>query len=576
MISVLLKNSRKIAINTFRTQTKTNYFSYLIVAAVFGFITYFLSSLIFTMSESISADLFGVILSYGFLLIIGFLILVGVPQIFKQLYSASDLDLLFTMPISTKHIFLVKFIESFMGVPLFMFILLSVPLYLYGISISAAFLYYPVVALVLLAILTIGLSIAYWLNLLIIQIVPKGKINEYMTVMSMFSGVIVYFMFNGLTSNLAIGKSIPSLPQWLPVTWGSNAVVDVINGSDSFLTPFVLLMILAAFFAFVTLTLVDKGFRVGWIQMNESGGRKKKSKAIKKEHKLRHPIIAIGKKEGLTIKRDMREWLQYAPFLFIIIILFNVLTNLEDIGYANDATEISWPIAQVLLLIIAALIMGDISSATISRESRSLWFLRVLPLSGRDIAIGKLWISWLVPFLLITFIEIFVSVLSGWSIIQLLSGIVMKGLFTIGMSSIGLWFGTVGAKFNPNKPLMRVKFGVAIIMMISSYLYLFIALMPYLLLVLPMNTISFFEEVSLHADGLFGFIATIIYTSLTWRETNPIVMHTMMIGVMVVFSIGISYVFIMASARKIDKGINIEIVHESNAKSLLNKSKMRL
>src|SRR5699024_635521 len=195
MMTALLKNQWKIFINTMKSQPGKNYFSYFVMFVVFAILLYWFSAGIWAIADVITEPVFAGILSYGFLLVIGFIILLGLPQVFKHLYSATDLNLLFTMPIPTRYIFWIKYLQSFVGIPLLVFVLYVVPLFVYGAFIGANVLYYPVVLLVLLSVIVVGLSIAYLFNLLLVQVVPASKVNEFMTVMSVLSGIFVYFLF---------------------------------------------------------------------------------------------------------------------------------------------------------------------------------------------------------------------------------------------------------------------------------------------------------------------------------------------------------------------------------------------
>lgn len=228
MIKVLLNNQRKILMNTFRTQPNKNYIGYFFSFAILTVLLYFLSKGVWAVGESISVPVLTGILSYGFLMIIGMIILLGLPQVFKHLYSATDLGLLFTLPIPTRHIFWVKYLQSFIGIPLMVFVFFVVPMFIYGILIGANLLYYPVMILVLISLNVIGLSLAYLFNLVLIQVVPASKANEFMTAMSVLSGIFVYLMF--MIPNLANDRpltevllsGLPLFPDWVPVSWARD------------------------------------------------------------------------------------------------------------------------------------------------------------------------------------------------------------------------------------------------------------------------------------------------------------------------------------------------------------------
>ncbi len=76
---------------------------------------------------------------------------------------------------------------------------------------------------------------------------------------------------------------------------------------------------------------------------------KRKSVNLKKERAqgVSHPVIAIGKKEWLSIKRDMREWMAFLPLAFFIVFpLIGFISGDVSLSELRGFNEISWPIAQ--------------------------------------------------------------------------------------------------------------------------------------------------------------------------------------------------------------------------------------
>src|SRR5690625_6738358 len=105
MMKILIKNEAKQLWNSLRTQKKSHLVSYL--AAMIGLLFFLgvLTQAAWAMSSSVTEPVFAGILTYGCLLIVGMIILMGVPQVFKDMYSTTDLEQLFTLPIKTKYIF---------------------------------------------------------------------------------------------------------------------------------------------------------------------------------------------------------------------------------------------------------------------------------------------------------------------------------------------------------------------------------------------------------------------------------------------------------------------------------------
>lgn len=582
MVKVLLGNQWKMLINTIRSQGIKSYGIYLISALFLAGILYFVSRGIWAVHEDITDPILAGALSYGQLMMIGLIILIGLPQVFKNLYASTDLELLFTLPIPTRKIFWVKYLQSFFGVPLFTFVFLLVPLVVYGIAIQASILFYPVLIVTLLAVIVIGLSIAYLFNLGLIQIIPASRANELMTVMSALSGLFVYLLmmiprFANDSSLLDLLLSgVPLFPKWVPISWGSNAITTAAHGSMDFLVPLFLLVVFSIVLVFLASSLVEKGFRTGWIRLSEGGSKKKKRKSAKgtASPSLHRPAIAVGIKEWYMIKRDMREWLVFMPILFFIIApLIGFFQGGADLSEIRAYPQITWPIAQIFFLFLYAVFNGTVSASSIAREGSAAWVIRTLPLSGKSIALGKLWISWLLPFVIITVIEIIAGLALGWAIKDFLLGILMKAVITIGISAMGLWFGTIGAKYNPKNPQQRLKFFTTMLLQMLSLVYLIITFIPYVLLILPVDMIDFVAEVREDTSGFFGAIVSFVFTILKWRTDSPLVMGIVGVILLLLIPIVIGTLFTLASGRKLDKGIVIEQVHSAQTKGLFGGKK---
>lgn len=578
MMKTLLKNERHILLNTIRTMPIRNIIGFGLVIMILSVFLYFVSRAILSVGSTLTPNIFMSLFSYTFLFVLGFVILLGTAQVFKDLYTADDLQILFTMPIQTRHIYWLKYIKSFVNVPLFIVILFIIPLWIFGLSTKASIFFYPVSLIVLIMISLIGLSISFLLNLILAQIIPANRANEFVTIMSFFSGIFAYFLFmypsmrEGGELLETIGEGLPILPKWIPITWGAVAVVETISGSWRFVLPFILLIVLTIVLIILSTLLTERGFRHGWIRLNE-GGRTKKRKRTKKltTYKVRHPIIALGKKEWYTIKRDMREWIALMPIVvFFIFGLFGFFTSGGiKLVTLREYSHISWPIGQVIFLFLLTLTNGAVAANSIGREGPNAWIFQVLPVRGIHIAYGKLWISWLIPFVVISILEIGFSLLLAWPFNVLIIGIVMKAVITLGSSSLGLWLGTIGAKYHPTNPQSRLTFSAGALLFILSYVYLILVLIPFSIIVVPPD-IAVLGVDDMEGSGAFSRIMLTITKLIVLKGESPALVISLCILTMLVISLGTMFIFTKLSARRIDRGITIKILSESRSNSLFS------
>src|SRR5699024_9726355 len=214
-----------------------------------------------------------------------------------------------------------------------------------------------------------------------------------------------------------------------------------------------------------------------------------------------------------------------------------------------------WPIAQVILLFLYGVFNANMAASSVGREGFSEWILRVLPLSGAHIAMGKLWISWLIPFILLTGIEIFGGIFMGWTVWQFIFGIFIKSFITLGMSAIGLCLGTLGPKYNPTNPQQRLNFGISLRMLLLSYVYLVILLIPIGYAFFPMDQVELPTDMNHSMSGFKGVLADLWLSLLSHKMNYPEVMTFVGVLITILLSIGAVSLLMSVSAKRFDKGV---------------------
>lgn len=585
MMRVLLENERRIFFNSLGTMRRSYLISYAVVFIVLGAFMFYLMKGIWSIGPSITDSILENTLSYGFLMLLGFVFILGMPQVFKDMYSTKDLELLFTLPIQTRHIFWVKYLKSFLGIPLFAIILFTVPLFTYGLATGAGMLFYPMVLFLLFLFTSIGLSLAYLFNLILVQIIPASRSNEFITMMSVLSGLLIYFVIMGpsLFSDQSMSDillaGLPTLPDWVPTTWGSSVLVTIANGSMNVTLPFVLLLLLGALSIAFSTALTEKGFRTGWIRLSEGGRRKKRRRKHEREYTVQHPVIGVGKIEWLSIKRDAREWLVITPMVIIFIIgVISLMGGDVELSELREFNVLTWPVAQAIFMFLFSLVGGPIAAASIGREGAHYWRLESLPLTGRQITLGKLWINWLLPFVILTVAEVVVGVVLGWTLWQFILGIGIKGVLLIGWSTLGLWLGTMGAKYDPNNPQARLNFGVSLILFISSTIYLVLVMIPFGYVLIPAGEFELQDlptNLELGITGFWGMVATGGLKLIALKISHPVLMTCAALFVIGVIGLGCGHFFNLFAERRIDRGITINILSESSSKPLFGRKRKR-
>lgn len=505
-------------------------------------------------------------------------VLFAIPQVFKHLFSARDVEFLFTLPISTSHIFWVKYIQSFFSTAGFVWLLLGFFFVVFGAGADAALAYFLFIPLVALAVILIGLTIAYLFNLLLIQILPRNRAKELMTLMTGLAGFFIIIIvqlpnllgITGADVREEFSMSLPIMPSWLPTTWAGEAMA-IFSQEFVFIGVVwtVALVALAILVAVLTPMVVERGFRTGWIRLNEgtSRGKKRKQKSMKGNF-LKHPVIFLGLKELRAVQRDPREWLTFLPMLFLMIFpFFGIATNAEAREAVLDNPLISWLVAHAMIIFFFTLLIGNFAASSIGREERAVWILRIMPLSGMQIALGKLWIHWLIPCVFVIFLEVILMVVLGWAWYWALAGAISFGFISLGMASIGLWAGTIGGKYNPNNPQQRIETGTGFLLLLINIPYMLVMFSIAVLLFMPTEFQPFvadFGDSSMGILSMMGSLVAIVLSGKIMLGSWSIVVGML---ILLLASLAVTYLFLMLSAERIDQGIQINIV-ENTSRSL--------
>ncbi|MDQ0176959.1 putative ABC transporter permease subunit [Bacillus chungangensis] len=552
--------------NTFRTNKK-QYIPVFIIIAVFLFIF----GLVFIQGawqlfHLLTPALLQKGLPYVFLFGFTFILLFGIPNVFKHLYGSEDLAYLFTLPIATRKIFWIKFIQSFIGSPFIIWFLTFFPLLIYGFFEKANVFYFLFSLLISLSSVMIGLSFAYLFNLILIQILPASRTKELMTVMTALAGFVIYLIFQlpnmwfHHSPNEQTNLQLPDVPAWLPFKWGSDGLGGLLIGDIKAFIPALGFVLFAAFLMFLSSTLVEKGFRTGWIRLSEGSRKRKKKQNLQKQNKLQPTIIAIGLKEWRAIYRDMREWLTLLPLAFFLIFPFIMfIRSGQQLSELLQNSLLSFVVAQAVFFFMLTLFSGNFAAQTIAREGRGLWILRTMPLSGWRIVLGKLWISWLIPFALISCLNIILSIFLDWSLSWLFLAIATLGIISLGMSGIGIYIGTVGSIYNPNNPQQRLRFLPSLALMFLSFLYTSIATIPVGFLILPSQLESFFSMINGESE-VPSFFINLTAIFLESKTLLGSLMYLLGFVGVVGISFGVTWLTAYLAAKNIDRGIDIKMV----------------
>ncbi|MDD2497031.1 MAG: hypothetical protein PHY90_02680, partial [Desulfitobacteriaceae bacterium] len=515
----------------------------------------------------------------------------GITAAFAALYMADDLELLFMAPVNLRAVFAVKSL-SVIGSNLIVAVIFAfLPGVFYGLLFQAGALFYLLVMLVGLGLWIIGTALSELINLLVMRIVPPHRSREAVGAIGALTGILIALVFQIPNLLISVGEQI-NIATWLagqeemirvmdffPWGWGSLALVSGLSGD--FLTGFswsILIIFLGVVLFAIAFSLLERGFRRGFISLSQGGGgkrQKKKHPVADNELKLGQidyrsflseektadtasswrGVWAVAKKDLLSLKRDTREWFGYLAPLIIMVFFIGQFLFLQ-----TESTQAS---LIMILIIYSLMFSGNMALQSFGREGESDWLLNSVPLAGWPVVWGKLIGSVLPTMILMEALLLGTALAIGLSAPFTLAMAVGALFLSLGASAIGLFYSINNCQYNPDSAQKRISPGASMIMYLVNMFFMFFLAFGLLYLFPPEELVAVLPEFTLEAfneDGFLKWIISVLYMisrPLLWSAPQRILLGILVTGG--VWSL-VFFGFMAATVRQSRKGFRVKII----------------
>jgi ABC-2 type transport system permease protein len=512
MLRLLLKNKLNIMFLGFtRDETKSRVGRIIgtsIGVIVFCTILYFSNRLISFMYNQLDGEIVNLILDlsldYVFAAILVVVILTGIATSFYILYLSRDLELLLSLPIKYRTVFIYKFIEILISNS-FLFIMLVLPfLIAYGISSAIPLVYYPVSFLIFLAIMSLPTSIGVLIGMLGARYVNPARAKELFGLAGGLIAIAFFIFFQVLPR--AIESRIPELKSMeigaikklivaifdkpflkiLPTTQGSNALSSFhIGDYGSFGLSFVLILLISAALVFVCIILSQRLYYSGWSSSNRvvlrkrNSGEEAGSRAAAGSRISKIPIFAgvnylLIKDLKILFRTPIRLMQIFIPFIIYIFIFWTMLNDGGDRNL-NIAIELDTMLFLFFPLLTIGIVNMNVSGSNIGGEELNYWILMVSPLTTKKLLQIKIVYSSVISIACGMVGIIALSIMMRPSPVYILLGLLLLVLFSWGESVIGTSIGAIFPEFKPiQSSKSNITFLGGLLIFLSFIIYLLI------------------------------------------------------------------------------------------------------
>jgi ABC-2 type transport system permease protein len=479
-------------------------FFYLGLGAVFITLIAKLLGMGMTRLQSLSPDVFQILIMKGYSLIFAIIFFVQIINGFAisltTYYQSRDLEVLLTSPVNRTSLFLSKLFETHVKAS-WMLIVFGIPLLVSsGLIYHAGMFYYPY-ALVLFAVFSvIPVNIGTGLTIFLSGFFHVKKMKRVLFSSGIVAAVLLVtllrifrperFVNPELFANLTLFVSELKTPAFilLPNRWLSESVFDFLGkgrGGDTLI--FLSLLFLTAY---VTTLLLHQIFRRyharGWGQLQEGsallkGGRAHIPSALSMKL-LRWPGKILGQKSGTLVIKDLLCQIRDAGNIHQLLILLSLITiylfsvaslPLNWEGYSVQLKYLISFFNLGLILIIIASLCSRILYPAVIADGASLWILRSAPLTPGRYVWTKL-LFFCVPLLILgLFLALFSSFLIGIGRGLIVLKITTTVLVTFSLAGLAIAFGISDIGKVTGSPQERSRTGSTPYMLVSVFLVLF-------------------------------------------------------------------------------------------------------
>ena len=533
-------------------------------------------------------------LSLVFMMGIAAQVFFGITAAFVTLYMSEDLELFFMSPVPVRVVFAVKSL-SIANSNLFTVLLFSfIPGIFYGLLFQASAQYYVFVFLVGCGFWLMGTALAVLINLIVMRIVPPHRSREAVGVIGGLGGILIALFFQipnmimtggqqfNISNWLSSQEQLLSVMKYLPWGWGSQALAVGISERYIPALGWSLILLLTGIALFlVAFSLLEKGFRRGWISLNQGAVKKRsKNKAapVAGDYKLadlqftaptgyagqasvRAGMWAVAKKDLLYMRRDTREWFGYlAPILLMAFFVGQYLFFKQAQMKASMIT---------VLVMYTLMFSGNMALQSFGREGEADWFLNSVPLAGWPVVWGKLLGAALPTIILMQALLVGTAValkVSASLTLMLALGAV---LLSFGASAIGLFYSINNARYNPESPQQRISPGASLIMYLINLVFMLILALGMVYLIPPAELVAVLKTMppAPTGGGFTNNLARFLFTisrPLLWAPTWRVVM-----GIVVTLGCWalVFFGFMAATVRQSLKGLRVELVTSTKKKT---------
>jgi ABC-2 type transport system permease protein len=438
----------------------------------------------------------------------------GLFYVMGTFYFSNDLESFVPLPLKPYEVIGGKIIVVMINEYLTSMPIMLPPIIIYGAGTGQGIIYWIKSLLLILTVPIIPLTAASLFVMLLMRLV---NFRRYKDVLTIAGGIIGIILSIGLSTymqrmpddaeemqNFFIGQT--GLADMLgekfpPIRW---ATVGLTDGGLAGVGYLLLFLLVCALFLVLLMILSNRVFYKSLLAGNEVSRKKKDLTDIQKQKlfaKASDPVIAMMRRDWKLLVRTPIYLLNgfvgtiFGPLIFVFIMvmqrnepefaqLFNEIGKAEILPYVMLG-------GLGLMLFTAG--MNMVASTALSREGKTLWITKMIPVTGRQQANAKLLVSLIVSSLGVIVTALILLVLFKLPILWVIAAAVVGLLGSVPMNALSLVVDIFHPKlvWSSEQEAMKQNMNGAIGMLLSIFVLVILGFVAFLMMALelPMSIV---------------------------------------------------------------------------------------
>ena len=461
--------------------------SILIFALILYYSYRFISFIYGRLDTGLANTIFDIALDYIFLVIFIFILFTGVATSLYILYSSRDLELLLSLPIKYRTVFIYKYIEALIANSYLFFMVIVPVLISFGITSKLPLAYYPSMIIVFIAVVSIPTSLGVLIGMAAVRLINPNRAKEILAFIGGLFGLLIWLSIQLITrygENLAPqlrSMSVEDIKVYItavfnkpflkffPSTWGSNTLFYLHNGNyNQFGLNFTLITVTSVLLIFLCIVISQRIYYTGWSSSSQVSARTgfrraRAEKEISADGKsmygrsLFSGVNYIIVKDLKIISRDARRLLNiFLPlFMFTFLFFWTFSRNINERGGFAFFLPLNILIFLFFPLIVSGFVNLNISGNNIGGEGLQFWILKISPVHTKTLLRTKIILSTILTVLCGGLVMIIFYFMYKPGPAYLIFGLFLLILFSWGDSVINTSVGTFFPVFKTNQSSNR-------------------------------------------------------------------------------------------------------------------------